>query len=158
VAAPVTDVSALQLELRTVEARLADLKAERKRHGLVGPIILTAGGFGAAAVFGLTAIAAAADSGDDCYDFDDDDFSSSCSNLDDDDDGLVVTSSVLAVIGAGVGVGGLIWLLRRSKARKANDPEIESLKLRQEQLRMQGVSYSFAVDPVGGRLILRGRF
>ncbi len=154
------DPVALQLELRTVEARLADLKAERKRHSLVGPIILTSVGFGAALVFAVTALSAASDSGCDDYDdWDDDDLDfDSCDTVDDVNEGLVVTSSVLSVIGAGVGVGGLIWLLRRSKARKANDPEIEQLKLRQEQLRMQGVSYSFAVDPVGGRLILRGRF
>jgi hypothetical protein len=134
--------------------RLAELKAERSRHSLVGPIILTAAGFSAALVF---AAVAASDTSDDP----DDDFSPATgTSLDDDEDhrGAVIAGSVLAVLSAGVGVGGLVWLLRRKKARKAHDGEIEQLKLRQEQLRLQGVSYSFAVDPVGGRLLLRARF
>jgi hypothetical protein len=152
------DNSALTLELRSIDERIAALKAERSQHSLVGPIVLTSVGF-AVGFTGLLIATGAADDGDSGSDFDDDGFDDDFDdNADEVNDTLLITGAVIAVAGAGVGTGGLIWLFRRLKARKANQPEIEALKARQEQLRMQGVSYSFSVDPMGGRLLLRGRF
>jgi hypothetical protein len=163
-AAPSPETAAAQDELSRVNFRLAELEAQKRQHGIVGPIVLLGVGAASTVLFMALALEAKA-SADELDDgglaFVDDDFDGDPDDVADEEDyrASARLSGALAAVSAGVAAGGGIWLLLRLKKRNANKAEIRDLKLRQEQLRTQaGVSYSFAVDPFTRSAAFKLRF
>jgi hypothetical protein len=155
-------------ELASVDARIASVAAARARHGLGGPIAMTASGCGTALVFSTVALIQWSIANDiedgrfyeDGYDRD---------NYDLNGDGFIDehderrarrgarTLGALSILGLGVGVGGSVFLARRMAARRKFSPELDSLRARRGEL-LHHLQYGGALSRDALRFTLSGRF
>jgi hypothetical protein len=149
---------AAQEELATVNFRLSALEAEKRQHGIVGPIVLAGSGLLTTALFmGIALNAKSEADGIEKFGAKDTD---SDGDIDDDDlteDEFRATAKVsggLAGLGGALMAGGGVWLWLRLKKRNANKDEIEELEARRRELSRFGLS----VDPIARTFALRASF
>jgi hypothetical protein len=157
--APAPAGSASQDELASVNLQLAELRAERRRYGLVGPLVLLGAGTVSSAIFVAVALAARSNAetlDDGGIALVDEDGDGDWDDVADEEDYRETArlAGGLAVVGAGVAVGGGVWLWLRLKKRNAHKDEIEQLEARQRQLSRFGVS----IDPIARSFALRASF
>jgi len=125
--------SSARARLDEVDARFLEIR--RERPGIAGPIAVMAGGGGVALVSTYLAFVAWAYPGGGA-----------------DDSGVSVSGAftALAILGVAVGIGGLAWLVSRSKERSVYAPELRELKLqRRELLRELQLGFSSGRDRLG---------
>ena len=149
-------------ELRAIDIELGQLEAERRKAGIMGPIAMTAAGFGSAVGLSALAISAFAVAeniadGDLDYDYDlnDDGF------VDERDEDRARTVARIAAgvgsVGLAAGIGGTVWLARRLAKRSQYSPDIRGLRERRREL-LYELRYGANLDADSMALTVSGRF
>jgi hypothetical protein len=126
------------LELRAIDARLTQLQELRRQHSIGGPITALAGGFGGT-ILSMLIVATAVEEIDRQRAFGESIRQPR---------NVAIAFGAVALVSAGVGVAGVLWLRTRQRVRKANDPEIRELRTRREEIRQQ-LRYQVYYAPQG---------
>lgn len=159
-------------ELQNLDLRIAAVRKKQKQHGIVGPAAMTASGYAIAVLFGAIAVwewAIAEDirQGDcsryrDRYDRYDDECDVNNDGYVDGDDRrdartLSRAFGAVSAVGAGLGIAGTVFLVRRLGKRRAYAPELRDLGVRRGQL-LQQLRYGGGYSHNGVQLSISGRF
>lgn len=141
-AAATTTTPADPKEVERLQKELEELREKRSDIGIGGPITLLGIG-GGVAIVGVAIMYSAV---------------TVTTVLDEDevDGGLLAAGAVTLAVGAGLAVGGGLFLKSRLSQRKALDPAIQE---REEKLEAMGVEVSgIGFNPMNGTFVVSGRF
>jgi hypothetical protein len=157
-------------ELQSLDLRIASVRQKQKQHSIVGPAAMTASGFAVAMLFGAIAVwewslaedIRRGDCGTYRYDRYDDDCDVNNDGYVDGDDRraartLARSFGAVSAVGAGLGIAGTVFLVRRLAKRRVYAPELRDLGLRRGQL-LQQLRYGGGYSQNGLQLTVSGRF
>jgi hypothetical protein len=153
-----------------LDLRIAQLKQAQKQHGIAGPIVMTATGYSFTVVLGALALVNLAIARDiengHCGDDEPYDNDSACDfngdgNVDKHDENdarrLARIFGGVSLIGAGLGITGTVFLVRRLTKRRESAPELRDLGVRRGQL-LQQLRYGGGFTNSAFQLSVSGRF